>query len=196
MSSEFEEPLPLDPIESVLAGFTPAPPQLDRDRLMYLAGQASACSPLVSRADILSRPGRTAQGTRRWLWPASTAALAATSLSLAVALFVRPTPQSQIVYRDRPVFIEAPASVSPAANERSFDRQPVPPAARLAKSPLDGGYLNTRRVALRIGVDGLGTPSSGSEAASPATYLDLLKTLAGAPAAGPADSPVVPSPTM
>jgi hypothetical protein len=195
MSNEFEEQGPLDSVEEALAGFTPAPPQVDRDRLMFLAGQAS-CSPLAPQADTVSRIERTSQKTRRWLWPASTAALAATSLALAVALLVRPTPQPQIVYRDRPVLAEPASDDSPpAAVDHRIAQQTIAPASRIVESPpIQSGYLKTRRVALRLGIDGLGTPASGVEAASPATYLDLLTALAGAPAAGPAEP--ASSPTM
>jgi hypothetical protein len=115
---------------------------------------------------------------------------------LAVALLVRPTPQPQIVYRDRPVIAEpTPNDSPPAAAGHRIAQQTTPPASRVAESPpIQSGYLKTRRVALRIGIDGLGTPASGVETASPATYLDLLKALAGAPAAGPAEP--ASSPTM
>src|SRR5678815_4587472 len=74
--------IPASPLEQSLASFAPAPAQLDRDRLMFLAGQASVpeCGPLAPRGGNHSR---------HWLWPASTATLAATSLALAIALFTR-----------------------------------------------------------------------------------------------------------
>jgi hypothetical protein len=199
MSSEFSRQGPLDPVERVLAGCTPAPPQVDRDRLMFLAGQASAVAGQAhetSGSIVASRSERTTR--RRWLWPVSTAALAATSLALAVALLVRPMPQPQVVYRDRPVLVQPPRGIqSPRAHERDVAQQPVLPSPRLAEGPAThGGYLQTRGVALRIGLDGLGSPAGGSHAANPATYLDLLKALAGARAAGPADPAAKPFPTM
>ncbi len=192
MSNESEDQGSLESVEQALAGFTPAPPRLDRDRLMFLAGQAS------TQASVHTEKLALPAGRANWLWPASTAALAATSLALAAALLVRPMPQPQVVYRDRPVLVQPPRGIqSPPAHERDVAPQPVLPSPGLAEGPAThGGYLKTRGVALRIGLDGLGSPSGGSNAANPATYLDFLKALAGARAVAPADPAAKPSPTM
>jgi hypothetical protein len=100
-----------------------------------------------------------------WLWPAATAALAATSLALAFALVVRSSPQVEIVYVERPM-------TPPAAELRSVteprqamaprvatDRPPVhrAPRARATVIPANN-YVRTRDVALRLGLDALGSP--------------------------------------
>src|SRR5262245_47370804 len=94
MSDEREN---LNPTEQALASFAPTAPQPDRHRLMSLAGQASAIDPVARNA--ASSPSRLAA---HWMWAASTATLAATSLALAVALVARPAPQPPLVVRTVP----------------------------------------------------------------------------------------------
>jgi hypothetical protein len=120
----------------------------------------------------------------RLAWPAATAALAATSLALAIALLVRPTPAERIVYLPQPVRNEA----APAAPD--LDQQPVQPAAlaTISRSPQRevpaGNYLHTRDVALRLGLDALGSLPGGGQADSPpATYRSLLDALSPTPRA-------------
>jgi len=183
MSSERENPVgnalrgvpTASPIEQSLAGFAPAPPQLDRDRLMFLAGAASVQGSVQTRQ------------SPRWLWPASTATLAATSLALAIALFLRPAPQTQYIVRDVP----GPSPPAPSVPDLARTPQDEPPryvAAPARPQPATGdSYIKTREVALRMGLDALGSPSSGgSGLASANTYLDLLEGLASGSSAGPA----------
>lgn len=61
-----------DPLEDALRSFRPTM-GLDRDRTMFLAGQAAA-----------ARPSRAA-----WLWPCATAASTLLSVGLAAALWVQ-----------------------------------------------------------------------------------------------------------
>ena len=88
----------LTSLEAALAGLAPRPARLDRDRLMYRAGQKS-------RAAL------------RWLWPASTAASALAAGCLAVALALRPAPPvvERVVYLPAPEVAPAPDSPAPAA---------------------------------------------------------------------------------
>lgn len=78
---------PLNPdlaaIEAALASLAPRPSTLDRDRLMFLAGQT---------ARARDRTG--------WLWPLSTAASLLLAVSLAALLVVRGQPPAieQIVH--------------------------------------------------------------------------------------------------
>src|SRR5439155_14349172 len=130
--------------------------RIDRDRLMFLAGQASAMASggcqATGKSDTssnlmtgkLTHPARLA-------WPASTAALAATALTLAIMLWLRPDARTQIVY------IERPAS-SPTTDTLTTHRQQAltttPTAASSVRDvatthvPADN-YLRTREVALR-----------------------------------------------
>jgi len=185
MSHEYHTHQPnsdaLAPIEQTLAGFTPVGPRLDRDRLMFLAGQASArCQEPGDRgqgpglADI-----RVFAPSRHWLWPATAATFAATSLALLVALVMRPAIQPQIVYRDGteavPVGGNAAQPRAGAAREELLAVRPAvwqPPAI-----PPDN-YVHTRDVALRLGLDALGTtPISAAAPAPTLNYLQLLDSL-------------------
>jgi hypothetical protein len=165
------------PFEQSLAQFAPAPPQLDRDQLMFLAGAASVQGSVQTRQ------------SPQWLWPASTATLAATSLALAIALFLRPAPQTQYIVRDVPGPTQ-PAEGLPtvAAMPPVQDQPPRYATAPVRPQPATGdSYLKTREVALRMGLDALGSPSSGgSGLASAMTYMDLLEGLARGSSAGPA----------
>ena len=183
MSSEFpsnnENPRDLRPVEQTLAALSPQPPRIDRDRLMFLAGAAS-----VQGSEVRGQRSEVAKIKGAWTWPAATAALAATSLALAVALVVRTNAPPQIVYVDRPA---APAmrpqvavqpEPSPNLQATATDSAPLPrPAPRSAQAPQvpADNYLRSREVALRMGVDALGTPrAAGGGAASPLTYFDWL----------------------
>jgi hypothetical protein len=124
-------------VESALAGLKPAPAALDRDRLMFAAGQAAAPK-------------------RGWRWPATSAALFSLSLGLSAALALRPTPVEtvRIVYLPPDVKQAAPAplpDVPPAPAPRAD------PEARVADTtPTVGGdYLRLRSQVLRFGVESL-----------------------------------------
>ena len=188
MSHENEN---LGPLEQTLRSFVPAPPRLDRDRLMFLAGAAS-----VQGSEVSGQVSEVARAKRAWTWPAATAALAATSLALAIALVVRTNAPPQVVYVVRPV---AAPSMSPQVAiqpERSpnfpattTDTVVAPrPATRSASTPQipADNYVRSREVALRMGLDALGTPrSSGGGEASPMTYFDWLSGVdRGSPSPG------------
>lgn len=181
----------LKPVEQTLAAFAPAAPRLDRDRLMFLAGAASARGP----AEIapVERGGSRrvdAAAKRAWLWPAAATALAATSLALGIALFVRPQPQVRVVYVHPPAAPSpvsdrvATAAVEPATKPvaSSIRDQPHLPRAAIASPDIPANnYLRSREVALRMGLDALGSPrSSGDGQASASTYFDWLAGLSNA----------------
>ena len=179
-------PPELRPIEQTLASLAPAPPRVDRDRLMFLAGQASVISDSRPPTSDLRLPTH-----RAWLWPASTAALAATLLALAVALLVRTAPTETIVYRDRLVTAPAAAPQSPLSVQ-----PPAPPllaaaASRTTPSNLSShNYLRTRDVALRHGLDALGTfPSAGGDDSPVPTYRSLLDSFSPARPRAPREPP-------
>jgi hypothetical protein len=184
MSHEFsnhsEAPDDLKHVEQTLAATTPRPPQIDRDRVMFLAGAAS-----VKGSGIVVQGSGTRKAAGRWTWPAATAALAATSLALAIALIVRTNAPPQVVY------IERPAPAAPAMRPQvaiQTEHSPVTPAmepvvaaaprpAQAPQVPPDN-YLRTREVALRMGLDALAAPRGASgNSASPMTYFDWLAGL-------------------
>jgi len=108
MSAEEENRLDdLKEIEAALASLVPRGDRLSRDRLMFLAGQAS----VAGRTDAMATPGTdrrlvapctsrrnmptTSVGVApargaRWAWPSAFAAMSAVAASLLVALLVRP----------------------------------------------------------------------------------------------------------
>lgn len=137
MSHE-SEPLEteLSAIESTLEMLVPVPSRLDRDRVMYCAGQAAGRPP--------------ASGQRGW------AALAA-SLGLVVlvesALLARP-PAMRVV--ERVVVINGQRPV-PVASPAVPDRAPAPLPMPIERAPALGGTGHDRLVGqvLRYGLDGL-----------------------------------------
>lgn len=126
-----------DSLESALAMLQPAPSRIDRDKIMYAAGQSAAS------------PNRTAS-PRRWLWPTMTVLsllAAVTSLGLYASATNRP-PRTRIVYVDRPV------PVSPANDDRDAaaklnprDAKRQPPAVvehnRMPRDPEPTSLVST-----------------------------------------------------
>ena len=74
----------LQAIEAQWSRLRPRADRIDRDRLMFLAGQAS----VAGRVDQ-SRPARLAT----WFWPASCAGMTAVAAALFAMLVLRPEPQ-------------------------------------------------------------------------------------------------------
>jgi hypothetical protein len=171
----------IKPVERLLAEFSPAAPHVDRDRLMFLAGRASAEGGRSEVGDGGSEVGDvhlSVRGRSGWAWPVATAALAATSLALAIALAIQPPPRTQIVYRDQP-------SESKASDKPSAITQPVRPdvpaehftTPALAYVPQDN-YLRKRDVALRMGLDALGgSINRDTMSAGGFSYGELLQGL-------------------
>lgn len=193
-------------VERALAQFSPRAANVDRDRLMFLAGAAavearSQVSGVRSQDVLRDSPSR-----RRFqlVWPAATVAMAATSLALAVALFLQPEPRVQIVYLDRPAAVaaaESPAA-APSFVEIVSPEIPqhvaVPAMVQPTKTPQtattrhdmpDSNYLRTREVALRMGLDALGSPrSAGGAHSEAASYFDWLSGLTDASRTEPAEA--------
>jgi hypothetical protein len=136
MSEHAPEPAPapeLTALEEALRRLAPAPAALDRDRLLFRAGQAAA--------------------PRRWFWPAATAVSTATASVLAVLLACRPAP---VVERIVPVPVERPAPAPLGEGPNDPEDSSVPPEARTP-----GGLVSQRQLEehlLRRGLDGLGEP--------------------------------------
>jgi hypothetical protein len=181
MSHEHEQP-GLAAVERTLASVAPTPPRIDRDRLMFLAGAASATPGSAGASPSHASVSRTGA----WLWPASTAALAATSLALAMALLVRPDPPQRIV-GDRP----AANPVSPPAPSTSEQPSIAVTVAR-RREPSDlpaNNYLRSRDVALRLGLDALGSPAASGGGLPAPTYRTWLESFAAPQPTSPASKP-------
>ncbi len=101
MSEEIHDP-GLRQLETALAGLAPRPAALDRDRLMFAAGQRSAV--------------RT-----RWILPGVSALLASAATLLAMLLLYRPPTQF--------VYVPAPQVPPSAPSSDSPDAEPRPPAS-------------------------------------------------------------------
>src|SRR5947209_4182413 len=93
----------LTAVEAALVALTPLPARMERDQLMYRAGQRSA-----------PRAG--------WLWRGVSVGLATLSVALGTALVMQPTlaPGEHIVYVQRPA-PPAPAVVSRPPAPRDAD---------------------------------------------------------------------------
>ena len=125
----------LSELEAALAGLLPRADRLNRDRLMFLAGQASAESKI-------SQPPARAQATWRmsaWAWPAAFATMTGVAATLLLALCIRPAPQ--VVERFVEQVAKAPAAPREAAAAVVSDKvedkveQDLPPSSMVAALP-------------------------------------------------------------
>jgi hypothetical protein len=157
MSHEFEPELNLAPIEVALKSLSPARGAIDRDAIMFRAGQQSM---------------RT-----RWVWPSATAALALIAVGEAAFFATRPTPEPRIIER----IVEVPKAEysapvvilrqNPAEDLEPFiDFSPNPERGRLASQ--DNYHL--REQALRFGVESLPEPPPASRT-DPARDRELFR---------------------
>ena len=133
-------------VEAALGALRPTPTGVDRDRLMYLAGEAAA-----SRS--LSRHRRRAD----WLWPCATAASMLLAIGFATMWFAA-EPEVRIVYveeRDEP---PKPTPQPTVAAEQDVERA-------LPQKTWATDYLLLRRLVMTKGVDVLppSDPSPGGD---------------------------------
>ena len=163
MSQEDQNP-ELTAVEAALATLAPALGRLDRDQLLFRAGQAS-----VSR--------------RRWLWPGTTSVLAAVAASLAIALVLRPSPQA--------IATVAYVPVQNSDSQPDLARVATDPVESSWPRANEADRVQTRFSLLenqlvRWGLDGLGTPPQATAPSGPPLTMDDL--LGTSPAARPAPS--------
>ncbi len=137
--------VPSDPevtdIESALRALVPSRSELDRDRLMFRAGQVSA------RSRILTR----------WAWPSIAATLAMVAAGEGMLLAHRPVPR--VV--ERLVIVREPAT--PTASQPDpvvilRENPPSPSPESEPSRPMASDALRLRRQVLRFGIDGLPEP--------------------------------------
>jgi hypothetical protein len=154
MSEPPHEP-ELNAVERALAGLAPSAGALDRDALMFAAGQASA------------RPG--------WGWPCATAGSALAAAVLGAVLLLRPAPDPVV----RTITVTVPARDAGTTPPRPPEQPAAPDEGRpLAPkaSPLPRGtdYLTVRRAVERWGDAGLPTaPLPAEDAPARADPFDL-----------------------
>jgi hypothetical protein len=125
-------------------------------------------------------------------------------------LWIRPEQKVQIVYLDREAAVPAPTvasahvpqdpeepthraivsdeplriAIDPSVARAAETRRPIPPAHN---------YLQTREVALRMGLDAIGSPRRVGDGAVSPTYFDWLSSLAEAPAEAQQSAAGLPS---
>jgi hypothetical protein len=191
-------------LEAMLSSLAPRAAGIDRDRLMFLAGQASAL-PLpmgqgrgegeamrgAASAQTAHSPDSTAltltlsqreRGQRgRWAWPAAFSAMTALAASLLVMLVNRPGPQ--VVERIVRVPVERPAAV---ADSPHIERDQPTLETGLASSParryaaFGESYLHARDQVLAFGLDSWmrSNPSAAASSSEPpASYRELRESL-------------------
>ncbi len=143
-------------IEAVLGSLTPAPSSVRRDRLMFLAGRASA-----------KPQPRHSRYITAWLWPCALSASLMAAVTFGLLWSARGTPQ--IV--ERVVYVSA----------RSLP--PVPEFSPVSESP-SSPWENRRlcKLVLEKGVDAmpqLNTPAASTAPIAPRrdSYRDLIDEL-------------------
>ena len=134
----------LKAFEAALASLVPRTDRLDRDRLMFLAGQASVAgvsaetstsegatgvSPVAGKEH-----GQDARATRGWAWPVAFSAMTAVAATLLVLLLTQPGPP--MIGKGAPEdrgSVESP--VAPESPRRDTPPAGVPPEHRLPDWP-------------------------------------------------------------
>jgi hypothetical protein len=175
-------------LEQQLAALTPTAPRIDRDKLMFAAGQAAVSRPRWP-GDVFSRPKWPGYiGGPCWagssFWPAATAMMTAATVLLATML-VWQRQSAQVAERE----------AKPQAALARVDDRPGDGAAGLAPRPEvltagwpafqqpASGYLGIRYIALTRGVGALEPSVSGttggrdSSNGTPRTQRDMLNEL-------------------
>jgi hypothetical protein len=171
-----------DPVLASMRALSPAPCQLDRDQLMFLAGKASAggtseaysVSPARTNGSLLRRtPGQA------WIWPVAATVFAATSLVLGGMLAVHPGMPVAAAQRIGPIRLSGSATAIQESIEGAVSRPAPAAATRRAAEVAFPNYLRTREVAFRMGLDALGTPSSTATGEAP-SYGELMFEISSA----------------
>lgn len=119
MSEDLRQP-ELNAVEAALTALKPATGGLDRDQLMYRAGQES----------MRGRP---------WLWPGVTAALTVAVAVLGTLLAARPALR-EVVH----VYVESPDPPTQVVKQEPPASEALPPAAPRETVVVRGDYLRLR----------------------------------------------------
>jgi hypothetical protein len=149
-------------LEAALAALAPMPDRINRDALLFRAGQASI-------------PGRG------WAWPIATAALGVVSVVLAgvVAFRLSPSPAERVIVVKAP----QPAPSAPPtqfAGPPASEPEPGPASlGEIASGSSPMTYLQLQKQVLRWGLDGV----PAMHGAPPPTTLPMTRDhLLGTPA--------------
>jgi len=189
------------PLEAMLSSLAPRAAQFERDRLMFLAGQASVLPlPLGEgrgegfgkgpeqgeescggAALTLTLSQRETGPERRWAWPAAFSAMTAVAATLLVMVVNRPEPR--VIERIVRVPIDAPSVVAAAPlaeREHSEIESERPLPAPRSPASFGETYLHARNQVLAFGLDSWMQTKPALAAASdgaPATYRKLRDSL-------------------
>jgi hypothetical protein len=143
-------------LEAALAGLAPLAGSINRDRLLFRAGQASM--------------------RRGWRWPCATALLAVVSVALGGLLWLRPAPQptERIVYV--PVPEPSPAAALPSQAPLAALPRPASPSTGDGEEDVQAQIdsLNLRNRVVRWGVDMLPRPPAPSTSDRAPTMQSIL----------------------
>jgi len=190
-SREHELAPELVALERQLRGMSPAAPRIDRDRLMFAAGQAagteSVAEPGQHRRAMYDDAGRPLYlGSPSWsgrhFWPAATFTMTAATLLLATMLVWQNRPQP---FAQQLVPMQPAVDVSSSSHDFVMNRPSQLALRNKWRSipSVKSGYLGVRYVALTRGVGALSpdfeSPNSDDELppskhAEPTTRRGLL----------------------
>ena len=154
---------PLRAVEAALASLAIKPTQLSRDRVIFLAGQASARQSESRRDSPTCTPLACLAGERlgvrgaRWFWPLSTAASLLVAVTLGGVLLLGP--KSQII--ERVVYVPADRQVDSVEKQDPLNLHYVE-----SPEPPRHDYLVLRQLILTRGVEAMPMPVA-DEPASP-----------------------------
>ena len=145
MSEAHDRP-EMSALEVSLGKLSPAPAALDRDRLMFQAGRASA--------------------RVRWLWPAVAGVASLSAAALALVLALRPAPIAVLEQRVVVIRQETPPPLPPRPETRPESWAEMPVSEEPPFPQAD--YLRRRQEVLRWGVDMLPAMVPGGPPSAPA----------------------------
>jgi hypothetical protein len=153
-------------LEAALAALAPMPGRINRDALLFRAGQASV-------------PGRG------WGWPCATATLGLVAAVLGVVVLVRPAPApvERIVVMTVPVPVPVPVppapgdlAVPPGADVEAAQHEETAPG----QSPMN--YLQLQMQVVRWGLEGVPAMAEMPPPTEPPVTRDSLLSLQREPA--------------
>jgi hypothetical protein len=124
----------LSELELALAALVPRDEGLNRDRLMYLAGQASVVSEKQESVTPLRSVRR--RNLMNWAWPSAFATMTGIAALLMVALVVRPEQRVE----ERIVFVPTAPPERAPMSDRSGD-DPIPAIASADIANTQPGWL-------------------------------------------------------
>ncbi len=137
-------------LEAALAALAPMPDQLNRDALLFRAGQASI--PRYS-----------------WAWPGAAAALGLLAATLGALLTLRP---AEKVVEHVYVYVKEPAAPTPAPAPTPSEAEQPPSVIASREPPIN--YLQLEKQVMRWGLDGVpDTPESLPPQGQPLTRENL-----------------------